>query len=211
MPSTFTVVKCWRWPRLRWVFLRRFFLKAMTFSPWPCSTISHWTEAPLTSGAPILGRVAAQHQDLEVELGADIARQGFRPSGRCPWPLYTVFRRCGRPRTWSKSFENNWFSGERESPESGGIYAKTLAGQGRVFQARCLLIRRCWRSCDLRQHRPQPAAPPRHQTAIHLGVGDGKGDARQLRRWRPTASWRAAAHSPPHPAARRRSAPPPAG
>ena len=77
MPSTFTVVKCWRWPRLRWVFLRRFFLKAMTFSPWPCSTISHWTEAPDTSGAPILGAVAAQHQDLKVQLGADVTRQAF--------------------------------------------------------------------------------------------------------------------------------------
>src|SRR5665213_445191 len=53
--STFTLVKCWRWPRLRWVFLRRFFLKAITFSPWPCSRISHSTDAPLTSGAPSLG------------------------------------------------------------------------------------------------------------------------------------------------------------
>ncbi len=35
---------------------RRFFLKAMTLSPWPCSRISQLTEAPLTSGAPILGR-----------------------------------------------------------------------------------------------------------------------------------------------------------
>ena len=70
-----TVVCSWRWPRLRREFLRRRFLKAMTLGPRPCSTTSATTLAPETTGAPILGSPADQHQHLgELHLGARIAR-----------------------------------------------------------------------------------------------------------------------------------------
>jgi len=78
IPSTFTVVKCWRWPRLRWVFLRRFFLNAMTFSPWPWPRISHWTDAPLTSGAPIWGESKTwREQSPALQAGNHAKGTGF--------------------------------------------------------------------------------------------------------------------------------------
>ena len=48
-----TIVRCWRWPRLRLEFWRRRFLKAMTLRARPCSTTSAVTMAPSTKGAPI--------------------------------------------------------------------------------------------------------------------------------------------------------------
>src|SRR6202035_4574576 len=50
-----TRVYSWRWPRLRREFLRRRFLKAMTFGPRPCSRISPATLAPATAGVPSTG------------------------------------------------------------------------------------------------------------------------------------------------------------
>ena len=60
-----TVVRSWRWPRLRREFLRRRFLKAMTLGPRVCSTSSAVTLAPETSGLPTLTRGAlADHQHV---------------------------------------------------------------------------------------------------------------------------------------------------
>src|SRR5207237_10838521 len=42
----------WRWPRFLREFLRRRFLKAITFGPRPCSSTSAATTAPATVGAP---------------------------------------------------------------------------------------------------------------------------------------------------------------
>ncbi len=52
MPVILTIVRSCRWPRLRLEFFRRRFLKAMTFGPRVCSTISPTTLAPATCGAP---------------------------------------------------------------------------------------------------------------------------------------------------------------
>src|ERR1051325_995599 len=54
MPVILIVVRWERPPRLRWVFLRRFFLNAMVFSPRPWLTISAATEAPERNGVPAL-------------------------------------------------------------------------------------------------------------------------------------------------------------
>src|SRR5690606_15084216 len=50
-----TVVRSWRWPRLRREFLRRRFLKAMTLGPRVCSTSSATTLAPEMNGLPTCG------------------------------------------------------------------------------------------------------------------------------------------------------------
>ena len=65
----FTTVSDWRWPRLRFEFLRRRFLKTMTLSPRVCPTISPATVAPATSGAAEggLGAIAAADQHDLVE------------------------------------------------------------------------------------------------------------------------------------------------
>ena len=69
-----TLTRSWRWPRLRREFLRRRFLKEMTFGPRVCSTSSPTTLAPEMSGLPIFGVVAADHEDFgELDLGAGVA------------------------------------------------------------------------------------------------------------------------------------------
>src|SRR6266404_9448971 len=50
-----TRVNSWRCPRLRREFLRRRFLKAITFGPRPCSSTSPATSAPATVGVPSRG------------------------------------------------------------------------------------------------------------------------------------------------------------
>src|SRR5690349_18881060 len=64
MELIFTRVNCCRWPRLRCVFLRRFFLNATTLSARCWLRISAATEAPSTRGAPILPSVARTSEKL---------------------------------------------------------------------------------------------------------------------------------------------------
>ena len=77
MSVTRTIVRSCRWPRLRFEFLRRRFLNAMTLGPRVCSTISPTTLAPATCGAPTwLARAVEQRQHLvEHDPRAGLARQ----------------------------------------------------------------------------------------------------------------------------------------
>src|SRR5690348_8090539 len=70
MELILTRVNCCRWPRLRCVFLRRFFLNATTLSARCWLRISAATEAPSTRGAPILPSVARTSEKLMDALAS---------------------------------------------------------------------------------------------------------------------------------------------
>ena len=65
----------WRWPRLRREFLRRRFLKAMTFGPRPCSITSAATLAPEMVGVPSCG--LSPPSMMHVADLHDLARLAF--------------------------------------------------------------------------------------------------------------------------------------
>ena len=120
---------------------------------------------------------------------------GFPPSGPSPWPPYTVFRRCGRPRTWSNSLKMKWFSGNTQFPESGAIYGKALPVKPRIARfsggPRSGGNRRPGLGFAHAQLGHQ-GGDQKHHTHGHrhgLGVGDAEGDPRHPVCRRPSAAW----------------------
>ena len=76
-------VRSCRWPRLRFEFCRRRFLKAMTLGPRSWATISPVTVAPLTKGAPnLVSSVSDEHEHFgEGDRVTQLTRQAHDRDG----------------------------------------------------------------------------------------------------------------------------------
>ena len=73
-----TLTRSWRWPRLRREFLRRRFLKEMTFGPRVCLDELGDDLGAGNERAAEFGFVAADHEDFgELDLGAGVAGDLF--------------------------------------------------------------------------------------------------------------------------------------